>query len=174
MTGWSISSTLPFLAQENDITLESCTFRIIFCWPKLILLWGGMQTTFPHHCQAFPPSFLAQNYCHWCGAAQGKFMSWLCRPEWPWWCSAGAGWGWWGSAGWHHLVCTSCRFETPCSWWGIARVTEQRLNNLSNSFGPWAEFSTYLKRQGTINWQNKFLNVCKWTANTTTSVISFG
>lgn len=131
---------LSFLAQENNIALESCTFRIIFLWPKFMLLWGGMETTFPHHCQAFPFSFLVQHYCHGCGDVQGKFISSLCRLG--------------RSLVWLTLrlgecavavlcgtaltlaACTSCRFETVVfSWWGIARVAEASVH-LEQRFCP--------------------------------------
>lgn len=132
---------------------------------------------FAHHCQAFPPSFLVQNCCHWCGVLRENsslgFAGWM-----------GPRLG--SPCGLVSVMWQSC-VALPWHWQLALRALlklfvlgealpewQRHLSALGNSFGPWAEFSTYLKRQGTINWQNKLLNVCKGTADTPTSVISSG
>ena len=126
MMCWSISSALPFLAQGNNIALESCTFRIIFCWLTFMPLSGGMETAFSHHCWAFPPSFLVQHHCSWCGPVLGEthlfpLAAWI-GP-------------WFGSPCGLVSVMRQCCVALPfhwqlalhailkqCSWCGIARV----------------------------------------------------
>lgn len=165
------------LGTREQYALESCTFTIIFCSPKFMLLWGGMETTFPHHFQAFPFSFLGPELLPLVWSCSGKIhvLALLARMA-----LVRLSWGWVRPVG-------QCWVALPRHWQPALHaglkpfvLSEALPEWQSSSWTTWAtvlalglNFPLNLKRQGTINWQNKLLNVCKWTANTPTSVISF-